>query len=161
MQSALTMSVPRRKPESIRTGIEPAAWMISASAAAVVRNDDSVIAVLGGELRILPGEDALEHHLHLGEVADALELFPRHGSRRNVGESRQVHALVHRPALVVGREAAAVMALRAVACVAPRQTTQGLLIAASGAVDGHRNRDGALLLRALDVVLGDLEFVEI
>src|SRR5262249_32502330 len=144
--------------DDLRQSIDARAAEI-AGTAAVVGDDDSVIAVLGGELGILPGEDALEHHLHLGEVADALELLPRQGGCRDAGEPRQVHALIHRPAFVVGREAAAVMALGAVARIGPRQAPQRLLIAGAIGVDRYCNRDGALLLRALDMMLGNLELV--
>src|SRR5215510_184423 len=48
------------------------------AAPAMVRHDDAVDASLGRELGILPGDDALEHHLHLGLLAQTLDVVPAH-----------------------------------------------------------------------------------
>jgi hypothetical protein len=42
----------------------------------VVRNNDAINAVIGGELRVLLRENALEHDLRLDSVAQALDRIP-------------------------------------------------------------------------------------
>src|SRR5262249_36544576 len=55
------------------------------AAGAVVRDDDGIDAVIGGDYRVFPGEDALNDDLHLGGVAQPLEEIPGHGRRLGIG----------------------------------------------------------------------------
>ena len=62
--------------------ISGSASMVRASgvlaARAVVGDDDAVEAGVGGDHRVLPGQDALGQDLHLGVVAQPLEEVPGH-----------------------------------------------------------------------------------
>src|SRR5215813_14668745 len=103
MASALTMSVPRRKPLSIRMGMRPAAAstmsgrasMVApppSSAAAVVGDDDTIKANLGCELGVLRSEDALEHNFRARAVAQPLDVVPGEVGSSCTGGAPEVNA---------------------------------------------------------------------
>src|SRR5262249_62006762 len=97
---------------------------------------------------VLPGEDALDYDLHLGGVAQPLEEVPGHGRRLGVGEPGKIDALIHRAGSHARLQARAVVTAAAVARVGGTQAEQGFLVAAAGAVYGHRHRETPRLLRA-------------
>ena len=105
-------------------------------------------------------QDALEHHFHLGDVAEPLDRVPGHRRSLSVGEAGHVDAVEHRLALVVSRRRPPeFVAIRARPRVGFAQSEQGLLVAAAAAVDGDGDSDGACLFGALDMVLGHFPFV--
>src|SRR6516225_4658737 len=127
MHSALTTSEPRRNPLSTMMGMRPfTASTISGSASMVERPEsslrapwlDTMIASMplsAAMTGVLPGEDALDHDLHLGGVAQPLEELPRHGRRLGVGESGEVDPLIHGAGSHVRLQARAVVTAAAVA----------------------------------------------
>ncbi len=129
------------------------------AAGAMVRHDDAVIAVVGRELRVFPGQQPLDDDFHLGDVAQALEVVPRHGRRLDVAQPGQIDALVHGLVALIGLDIGAIMAVAALAVVGSRQPEQSLLVAPSGTIDRDGEGRTAGILGALDVVRCDLELV--
>src|SRR5215470_4855436 len=119
IQSALAMSVPRRKPLSTRTGIRPpTASIISgkasmverplSSARSMIRDDNRVDTGVSRELGILMSENALDYDFHFGCVAQPLEKIPCHRGRLVLtdDESCKVDSIIHGSAPHVSLQAA-------------------------------------------------------
>src|SRR5262249_6018392 len=68
---------PVHRVDDLRQGVDGGAAGILA-ARAVIGDDDAVEPGIGGEHRVLPGEDALGEDLHFGDVAELLEEVPGH-----------------------------------------------------------------------------------
>ena len=128
-------------------------------APAMVRHDDGVDAVLAGQLRVLPGDDALDHHLHLGDVADPLDVVPAHGGRQHVCHPGEIETLESRPSLEVGGDARTIVALVALPGVEACHAGLGLGEPCGTAIDRHRHSDTARPLGAPHMVGRDLEIV--
>ena len=162
MHSALTMSEPRRKPESTRIGIRPfTASTISGSASMVERPEsserapwfDTMMPSRPASAAITASSQArmpLSQQLHLGCVAHPLDEIPVHVRRLGVAQPREVEALEHGPALQSRLQVRPVVAAVAVAGVARPQPEQGFLIAAAAAVDRDGDGGAAGVLGALD-----------
>src|SRR5204863_4550874 len=107
------------------------------AAPAVVGDEDTVHPVLHSEFGVLWGENALEHDLHLGDVAHALHRIPGQiaglAAASDVG---QIDAVVILPAERAVGEAGAVVAAGAFARVLAHETEKGFLVATADAIDG-------------------------
>ena len=128
-------------------------------AAAVVRDNDGVDPGLGGNLGVFPGHDTLEDHLEFGQIAQPLDGIPGQRRRIDAGDPGPIDAIIHRLSLIAGGEVGVVMAGLAVARIQPAHADRLFLDPLAVAVDCHRNRDGALGLHALNMMLGNLELV--
>src|SRR2546425_2146339 len=129
--------------EHLRKRVDGGAAAVFA-APAVVGNDDPVEAVVGGELRILVGEQALDEDPHPGGIAQPLEEVPGHGGRRR--DARDIGALVHDSAPEVRLRRTAVMAAPPFARVAQLETGLRVLDAVAHDVHGDGHRWAARLL---------------
>src|SRR5882724_10420681 len=126
------MSVPRRKPLSINTGIPPPTALDDlregvdrraarvAEAAAMVRDDDRVDAGLAGQHGILVRQDALQQQFPLYRVPQVLDEIPIHVRRAEAGRAGEIDPVEIGPARDVLRQAPA-MAIGAVPGVAAPQ----------------------------------------
>lgn len=101
----------------------------------------------------------IEHHLQLGDVAQPLDVVPTHGRGLDIGQSGKVHTVVGWARLVIGCKARSVVALVALPGIVTLEAEQGLLVAASAAVDCHCHRHAAGAFGAPDVMRGHLELV--
>src|SRR5215469_8263898 len=79
---------------------------------AVVRNNNSVDTVVGGELCVFPRQDAFEHDFHFDCVAQALDPVPGHGCDVQAGGVAEVNAPV------VGSSRDIVLSITAMAAIA-------------------------------------------
>ena len=125
----------------------------------MVRNDDCIDTGIRREDGVLVRQNALDDDFHLGRVAQPLEEIPGHRGGLRVRQSRDVEALIHRTALEIRREAAALVARIAVARVGRDQTKQRFLIAPAGTIDRHGDRKATGLLDPLHHRSGDLPAV--
>src|SRR5262249_58987898 len=126
------------------------------AAPAVVGHQDAVHAVLYGKLGILCGKDALEHDLHPGDVAHALDRLPRKiAGLAAAGNAGQVDAVVIVPARRAFGEARAVVADRAFAAILAHETQKRLLVATGDAINSNREHRTAGRFGAFDQRLGD------
>ena len=118
-------------------------------AAAVVGDEHRVGAVLHRQLRLFAGDDALQHHLHLGGVAQALDVVP---VERRTRPRRARDVAMHRP-LVARLVLVAALAQRAVVVLLALRPARQLAVAAAEQVDrphDHRAPGGLdLVERAL------------
>ena len=103
--SALTMSVPRRKPEidqhrdAAVDRLEDLGQRVDGrtavvlGAAAVVGHDDAVEPVVDGEHGVLGRHQAFEHQPRLHRVAQALDEFPGEVGGAGAGDAGDVEAV--------------------------------------------------------------------
>ena len=115
--------------------------------------------VCGGDLGIFPGQNALDHHFHLGHVAQPLDVIPGHGGRLDVGQpaDRRPRTWACRAARPQGWSCRDTpQHCRVSARAHPERS---LLVAAAVAIDRDGDGDRALPLHAQDVVLRHVELV--
>src|SRR5437868_337006 len=103
MASAVTMSLPRRKPLSTRIGMRsPTASTISGNTAmvaltpsstAVVGDDDGIDPGIGGELCVFEGDNALEYELDLDRIAQALDHIPGQVGNDGAADAAEIDAV--------------------------------------------------------------------
>src|SRR5262249_49907254 len=125
------------------------------AATAVIGDDEAVDAVLDCELRILGGQYALEHDLHVRRVAQAAHEVPGQIRRYHALEARQIDALVVGPG-ARSPDDARLVAVSAYAPVDAAQAGKCFLIAARDAVDSERHDRTARRLCTFHQGLGHL-----
>src|SRR5262245_47639106 len=123
----------------------------------MVGYEDSVHPVLHSEFGVFGSENALEHDLHLGDVAHALHRLPGQVTGlATASDARQIDPVVVAPAKRAFGKAGAVVAAGAFARVLAHETKECFLIAAANPVDGDDEHGAASCLGTLDERLGYL-----
>jgi hypothetical protein len=120
----------------------------------VVRNNNSVHTIVGGELCVFPRQDAFEHDFHLDCFAQALDPVPGHGCDVQAGGVADVNSSVVWPwrDKVLSSFAMAAIALPRICAPQPKKRFP---IRRRPTIHGDDHNWGSGFFRAPDKPLGD------
>src|SRR5262245_62078492 len=112
---------------------------------------DSVHPVLYSEFGVFGSDNALEHDLHLSDVAHALHRRPGQVTGlAAAGDARQIDAVVVVPAGGAFGKTGAVVATRTFARVLAHETKEGFLVATANTIDSDDEHRATGRLGTLD-----------
>src|SRR5271156_6128248 len=123
----------------------------------MVRNNDAINSVIGGEFCVLLHENALEHDLHLDGVAQALDRIPVQVRCVYAGDAAYINAVEIRFACDIVLKSSA-MAPIALPRISTPQPNERFPIHRRGTVDCNYNYGGSGSFRTSDKGFGNFPF---